>query len=258
MFVTYFNDLSSSITHSNLLKFADDVKRYKATHNLHDSQYLQLDVDSLFHWSLVNKLSFSVNKCVVLQCKPSTNTNSNKSYNINNRELSKVTEHRDLGIIFTENLLRHFYYEAIVAKAYKSLGLLKRTFKHTMSPQVKRTLYLTLVRPKLLYCSPLWRPYLIKDILLLERVQCRATKFILDDYSMDYKSRLINLELLPLMYIYKLTDTLFTIKSFKNVLIVLIYPNIYNLMNQQLDLLTPNHVTSHTVMSLLLIIILVG
>ena len=105
-------------------------------------------------------------------------------------------------LIFTANLSWHSHYEAIVAKAYKSLGLLKRTFKHTTSPQVKRTLYLTLVRPKLLYFSPLWRPYLIKDIMLLERVQRRATKFILSDYSMDYKSRLINLKLLPLMYIY--------------------------------------------------------
>ena len=71
------------------------------------------------------------------------------------------------------------------------------------------------MRPKLLYCSPLWRPFLIKDILLLERVQRRATKFILGDYSMDYKSRLTNLKLLPLMYIYELTDILFAIKSFK-------------------------------------------
>ena len=72
------------------------------------------------------------------------------------------------------------------------------------------------MRPKLSYCSPLWRPFLIKDILLLERVQQRATKFILDNYSMDYKSRLTQLKLLPLMYFYKLTDILFAIKSFNN------------------------------------------
>ena len=71
------------------------------------------------------------------------------------------------------------------------------------------------MRPKLLYCSPLWRPFLIKDILLLERVQRGATKFILDDYNMDYKLRLTNLKLLPLMYIYELTDILFAIKSLK-------------------------------------------
>ena len=55
---------------------------------------------------------------------------------------------------------------------------------------------------------------------------------------MDYKSRLTNLKLLPLMYIYELTDILFAIKSFKNALRVLIYPSICNLMNRQLDLPT--------------------
>ena len=122
LFVIYINDLSSSITYSNLLKFADNVKCYKTIHSLHDSHCLQLDVVTLFRWSLINKLSFNMNKCVVLQCKPSTNTNSDTSHN---RELFKVTEHCDLSIIFTENLSWHSHYEAIVAKAYKSLGLLK-------------------------------------------------------------------------------------------------------------------------------------
>ena len=215
LFVIYINDLSSSIMYSNLFNFADDAKCYKAIHNFQDSQSLQLDVDSLFQWSLENKLSFNINKCVVAQFKPSINANFDMSYRIDNRELSKVTEHRDLGVIFTENLSWHSHYEAIVCNTLKSLGLLKRTFKHTTSPQVKRILYLTLVRPKLLYCSPLWRPFLIKYILLLEMVQRRATKFILGNYSMDYKSRLTNLKLLPLMYICELTGILFAIKSFK-------------------------------------------
>ena len=47
----------------------------------------------------------------VLQCKPSTNINSDTSYSINNRELSKVTEHRDLGIIFIENLSWHSHHK---------------------------------------------------------------------------------------------------------------------------------------------------
>ena len=67
-----------------------------------------------------------------------------------------------------------------------------------------------------MYCSPLWRPYLIQDILLLEKVQCRATKIILNDYTSDYKSRLIKLQLLPLMYVYELSDILFFIKSIKS------------------------------------------
>ena len=108
--------------YSNLFKLGDDVKCYKAIHNLDDSQSPQFDVDWLVQWSLDSKLSFNINKFVVLQCKHS---NFDTSYHINNRELSKVTEHHDLDIILTENWSWHSY-EAIVAKAYKSLGLLEQ------------------------------------------------------------------------------------------------------------------------------------
>ena len=61
-----------------------------------------------------------------------------------------------------------------------------------------------------------WRPHLMKDILNLERIQRRATKYILNDYTSGYKDRLINLRLLPLMYIFELQDILFAIKSIKS------------------------------------------
>ena len=64
-----------------------------------------------------------------------------------------------------------------------------------------------------MYCSQIRRPQLIRDMTTLERVQRRATKFILNDYISSYKSRLQQLNLLPLMYIYELNDLMFMIKS---------------------------------------------
>jgi len=62
---------------------------------------------------------------------------------------------------------------------------------------------------------------LVEDlsIILIERVQKRATKYILCytiTYS-GYKLRLVlmRLKLLPLMYIYNLADVMFFIKSIK-------------------------------------------
>jgi len=41
---------------------------------------------------------------------------------------------------------------------------------------------------------------------LLEHIQWHATKYILNDYTSDYKTRLIKLKLLPFMYILDIND----------------------------------------------------
>ena len=66
-------------------------------------------------------------------------------------------------------------------------------------------MYLSLVRSQLLYCSPVWRLHLLKDIKALEGVQRRVTKFVLNDYSLDYREHLINLNILPLMMQLEIT-----------------------------------------------------
>ena len=56
------------------------------------------------------------------------------------------------------------------------------------------------------------QPYQVKDIITLKDVQHRATKIITNDYISNYKSRLLQLHLLPLMYQYEIKDLLFLIK----------------------------------------------
>ena len=60
-----------------------------------------------------------------------------------------------------------------------------------------------------MYCAPVWRPSLIKDMNSLERLQGRATKYIMFDFQLDYKSRLVALKLLPLMYRHEYIDVVF-------------------------------------------------
>ena len=51
---------------------------------------------------------------------------------------------------------------------------------------------------------------------MLERIQRRATKYILSDYTSSYKSRLQQLNILPLMFVFELQDLMFLIKSLKS------------------------------------------
>ena len=76
----------------------------------------------------------------------------------------------------------------------------KRVFPGATTPtHVKRKLYLSMVIPILTYCAPVWRPSLIKDITSLEKLQRRATKYIMFDFQLDYKSRLAVLKFLVIV-----------------------------------------------------------
>ena len=65
----------------------------------------------------------------------------------------------------------------------------------------KKQLYISLVCSQLMFASVLWKLYLIRHIQLLEHIHRQATKYILNDYTSDYKTYLTKLKLLPLMCI---------------------------------------------------------
>ena len=104
------------------------------------------------------------------------------------------------------------HHKYLLKRAYKTLGLLRRTFHKVSCVQAKKLLYMSLVCSHLLYCSPVWHPQFIKDIINIQR---RATKFILNDFRSNYKFRLTNLNLLPLMMQLEINDTMFFIKNLK-------------------------------------------
>ena len=81
----------------------------------------------------------------------------------------------------------------------KMLGLIYRTCTNESDQLTLLTLYKSLVRPQLEYASQVWSPYTKGKIMAIERIQRRATKFVLKrDFSITYPERLVKLGLLPL------------------------------------------------------------
>ena len=88
------------------------------------------------------------------------------------------------------------------------MGLLKRTCPLLTNAAIRRTLYLSLVKSQLCFGTQVWSPshsYLQGKI---ERVQRRATRWILQTRvgEMSYQEGLIKLDLLPLVYDRELND----------------------------------------------------
>ena len=70
---------------------------------------------------------------------------------------------------------------AATQQAMVVLCSVKRAFIH-FDRETFNIVYNTYIRPHLEYCVEAWAPYYAKDILMLEKVQCRATKLVIGIY----------------------------------------------------------------------------
>ena len=64
LFLLYINDLPENIQ-SQVRLFADDTAVYLTVTNMHDSQVLQSDLESLQHWERTCDMEFKQGKCQV-------------------------------------------------------------------------------------------------------------------------------------------------------------------------------------------------
>jgi len=108
--------------------------------------------------------------------------------------LQVVSEERDLGVIMSEDLKWEKQCVAAVKQGNKILGMIKRNFTDR-SEETIMSLYKSLVRPHLEFCTPVWSPHLVKDSKLIEAVQCRATKLVQGIEHWKYENRLAYLRL---------------------------------------------------------------
>ena len=95
------------------------------------------------------------------------------------------------------------------------LGFIRRSASGFPNQVVRKPLYLAIVRSGMAYCSQLWAPQTVANIQHLERVQRRATKFILSlPYVTDvqYKSRLQLTGLLTICYWHQYLDMTYLYK----------------------------------------------
>ena len=88
------------------------------------------------------------------------------------------------------------------------LGILKRSCPLLTDSTISRNPYLSHVKSQLCYASEVWSPFLSIEKINLERVQGRATSWILSikKGDMSYKERLLSLNLLPLVYDREIKD----------------------------------------------------
>jgi hypothetical protein len=158
-------------------------------------------------------MPFNIDKCKVLHIARDVHATE---YFIGNNKLAAVTSECDLGVIVQSDLKVSLQLSKVCKTANRILGMISRTFTYK-SADIVVLLYKSLVRPHLDYCVQTWRPHLIKDIELIEKVQKRVTRMALPGTEHSYEERLKMLKLTTLETRRLRGDLIETFKIMKGV-----------------------------------------
>ena len=177
LFLLYINDINGNIKSSAFLqmialyivKFLPKPTMKFSKLTLANSKHGQTNGK----WNLMY-LNASIP--ITNKTKPSTH-----KYLLSGQPSSTVSSHSYLGVKLDSKLTWTNHVTDITSKSSKCLGMIKRTLG-PCKPEVKRTAYNMLIRPKLEYSSPIWNPHTFSQVKSLEIVQHSAARFVKNDY----------------------------------------------------------------------------
>lgn len=175
LFLLFFDDISTVIKSSECSMYADDLKIYKRIRTVLDCTALQRDLEAVAMWCERNCLYLNIGKCKHMSFYRNR-TPITFGYAIDEQQLERIYEVRDLGVLFDVQLTFKRHAEYVVAKAYSMLGFIKRVCKEFNDVRALKSVYCAHVRSHLEYASVVWQPHCANQIRSIESVQ---KKFVL-------------------------------------------------------------------------------
>ena len=177
IFLLYFNDVNNSLECPRLA-FADDLKLFSKISDSADASSLQEQLNNFSSWCDTNCMTLNPSKCTVI-----TFTRKKQplhfDYTLNGMPLQRADYVKDLGVLLDTKLTFKQHVSFIVAKASRQLGLVMRMTRDFRDIQCLITLYQSLVRSSLEYCSAVWFPYYNNAIDRIESIQRRFVRYAL-------------------------------------------------------------------------------
>ena len=124
-------------------------------------------------------------------------TNPCHQYFLYDCQIERVATVKDLGILLSSSLKFNDHVSNQILKANRMLGLLRRSF-YSREPQFLLIVYKVYVRSLLEYGCILWSPSNRNLVNCIEKVQKRFCRFFPALHGLNYRSKLLNLNLLSL------------------------------------------------------------
>ena len=206
LFLIFINDIKHCIKKSTIRCFADDSRVSKRIASSLDVAVLQSDLDNVMEWSSHNNMTVHEDKFEYM-CHRADKSNLLPHLPFTSElfqytTLGGICLHpidtvRDLGVQISDDLSWSNHVSIICDKARKMAAWVFSVFA-TRRTDVLLTLYKSLVRCHLEYCSPLWNPHKISEIQDIESIQRTFTSKIAGLKDLHYWDRLKELSLMSL------------------------------------------------------------
>lgn len=122
-------------------------------------------------------LKLNLDKCMQITFSRKT-SQVQFNYSIQGTVLGVVSQVKDLGVILDSRLMFREHMAVVKGKAFKMLGYVIRTCRDFTSLSTLKTVYFSIVRSHLDYCSQIWSPTQKCASDMIEAVQRRFVRFL--------------------------------------------------------------------------------
>ena len=206
LFLIYINDLEFRINNCKIRFFADDTRISHRITTSVEKRELEEDLSRIMEWSRENNMQLHEQKFQLMVSEANPHSIATElpfhmedlSYRVSDSiTLYPENSLRDLGVLVTADVKWSTHIATIAKKARSVISWMLSVFR-CRSADLMLTLYKSLARSHLEYCSPLWHPSKITDIITLEDEQRHFTSKIVGLQSSNYWTRLSKLNLFSL------------------------------------------------------------
>jgi ribonuclease P/MRP protein subunit RPP40 len=198
--------------------FADDLKLL-VNLTTHGVAVAQANIDLVLSWS--EGMGMPLSLCKLFVCHYGA-SNPRNDYHCGNSSFQVVDCYMDLGVLRSSDCHFHDHIANVAKKGRRLVGLCRATLQ-CRNPVFLIRVYMTYIRPTIMYATQIWSPKLRYEVAELEAVQRKLTKLAAGERNRSYGQRLADLDLLSLESCRVLYDLI----------------TVYKILHHQLDI-TPN------------------
>ena len=132
-------------------------------------------LDNFYNWTIKWQLLIAYDKCNYFSIGPKSIDKS--TYYLGHVLLEEDDDIRDIGITMSRNLKFSSHCTKLASQAYSKAFLILKCFTSCNVALLIRA-FLIYVRPLLESCTPVWSPFLLKDIVIIEKIQKYYTRVV--------------------------------------------------------------------------------